>query len=209
MQETARPSLPRPLRKAAGALMQRTLNRLLRMDPDAQQRLDALEGQSVQMHLLGPDLAFRVHLEQGALRVGPPEPEASLRVRATPGTLLALALDRHGELPPGRLDIAGDAGLARQLEGLLKRWQPDLEAAVSARLGDVLGVPVARAIERGSRAVRRGLGHAREDTAAWLRDEARLTPSRAEVDDFLDGVDSVRERGDRLAQRLSRLERSR
>ncbi|TNY24900.1 hypothetical protein BV497_16755, partial [Fulvimonas soli] len=48
--------------------------------------------------------------------------------------------------------------------------------------------------------------HLSEDAADWLRDEARLAVPRGEVDDFLDGVDALRERSERLEARLARLE---
>ena len=62
-------------------------------------------------------------------------------------------------------------------------------------------------------AVRQGLAHAKEtashlttDTADWLRDEARLAIAPGEVEGFLDGVDELRERSERLEARLARLE---
>lgn len=198
--------LPRPLRVLAGKALERGLNHALRLDPAAAARLQALEGQSVELHLEGPELRLRVWVDEAALRVGPVAESASLRVRTTPGAVLAMALDSRHEVPPGKLQISGDAGLARQMEALLKNWQPDLEAALSGTLGDVAGVPLARALSGAARAVRRRAGELREDGAAWLRDEARLTPSRAEVDDWLDGVDQAAEHSERLERRLQRLE---
>ena len=66
-------------------------------------------------------------------------------------------------------------------------------------------MPLARAFASGLAAVRRGAKHAAEDGADWLRDEARLTPSRAEIEVFLDAVDALRERADRLQARVDAL----
>lgn len=206
--ETPRSNLlPRPLRVLGGKALEQLLNRALALDPDSRERLAGLEGQSVELHLDGPDLGLRVQVRGGRLRVDAPGEDASVRVRTTPGVVLAMALDSRHEVPPGKLEIAGDAGLARQLESLLKDYQPDLEAALSRVLGATTGVPAARYAERAARDARRFSRQFREDAAAWLRDEARLTPSRAEVDDWLDGVDAVTEAGERLAHRLARLER--
>jgi ubiquinone biosynthesis protein UbiJ len=64
--------------------------------------------------------------------------------------------------------------------------------------------------------VRQALDHAREtakhlteDGADWLRDEARIAVAPGELDDFLDGVDALRERTERLDARLARIERQR
>ncbi len=209
MKTVDKPGLPRPLRVLAGKALQRALNHALSLDPTAAARLKPLEGRAVELHLDGPNLALRVRVDQGLLEVEAPAEQANLRVRTTPGAVLAMALDSRHEVPPGKLELAGDAGLARQLEGLLKDWKPDIEASMSNLFGDVLGVPLAQGVSRTARAARRGLANVREDGAAWLRDEARLTPSRAEVDTWLDGVDDVSERSERLQRRLDTLEQRR
>jgi ubiquinone biosynthesis protein UbiJ len=198
--------IPPPLRSVAGRLLQTALNRTLALDPDAAQRLAALEGRALSVHLRGPELALTLGVQDGALTVGPPAADAALRVGLTPGALLKLALARgDGALAPGAVEIAGDAELARRLERLAREFRPDFEQAFADRFGEVLGVPLARAFASGLAAARRGAQHTAEDGADWLRDEARLTPARAEVEDFLDDVDVLRERADRLQARIDAL----
>jgi ubiquinone biosynthesis protein UbiJ len=144
--------------------------------------------------------------------VGPPPGDPAegptLRVKATPGSLLAMALKRGEDgIAPGQVDIAGDAGLARQLENLARAYAPDFEEAFAQRFGDVLGVPLARAFRRGLAHARRGARHAIEDTADWLREESRLALAPDEMDAFLDEVDALRERTERLDARLARVAR--
>jgi len=210
---TETPSLlPRPLRVLAGRALEGALQRAVDLDPETRQRLQALEGRRVVMHLSGPELALSVHVQDGRLRVGPPPGETdagpSLRVKATPGSLLAMAMKRdEGGIAPGQVDIAGDAGLARQLEKLAREYAPDFEEAFTQRFGDVLGVPLARAFQHGLAHARRGTRHAVEDVADWLREESRLAVAPDEMDAFLDEVDSLRERSERLDARLARLAR--
>ncbi len=201
------PVLPQPVRKLGGKALQQVLNRALALDPEAEGRLRKLDGRSVTVHLDGPDLAMRVHVDDGRLVVGPPQEESSLEVHTTPGVVLAILLDSRHEVGPGKVRMAGDAGLARELESLLHGWEPDLEAAFSEHIGDVAGVPLARFAERAWQAGKQAARQLREDAAAWARDEVELTPSHAEVDAWLDGVDAVRERSERLEDRLRRLER--
>lgn len=198
--------IPPPLRTVGGRLLQAALNRALALDPGAAARLAALEGRTLSVHLHGPALALTLGVQDGALMVGPPAEGSALRVGLTPGALLKLALARgEGVLAPGAVEIAGDAELARRLERLASEFRPDFEQAFADGFGEVLGVPLARAFASGLAAVRRGARHAAADGADWLRDEARLTPSRAEVEDFLDAVDALRERADRLEARLTAL----
>ena len=110
-------------------------------------------------------------------------------------------------IAPGKVEIAGDAELARRLEKLASRFAPDFEEAFARSFGDVLGVPLARAIRGGLGHLRESAVHLTEDGADWLREEARIALAPGEVEEFLDGVDQLRERSERLEARLARLTR--
>ena len=198
--------LPQPLRKLAGRALETALNHTLSLDPDTQQKLAALHGRSLQLHLRGPELALCITVEGGQLKVGPPQDASQLRVAMSPGSLLAMVLRRGDEgMAPGKVEIAGDADLARRLEKLASAFAPDFEEAFARSFGDVLGVPLAQAFARALRHARTSVEHLSEDGADWLRDEARLTPAMGEVETFLDEVDALRERSERLEARLARL----
>ena len=198
--------LPQPLRRLAGRALETALNHTLSLDPDTQQKLAALDGRSLQLHLRGPELALNITVEGARLKVGPPQDTSQLRVAASPGSLLAMVLRRGDEgVAPGKVEIAGDADLARRLEKLASAFAPDFEEAFARSFGDVLGVPLAQAFARALRHARSSAGHLSEDGADWLRDEARLTPAMGEVETFLDEVDALRERSERLEARVARL----
>lgn len=201
--------LPRPLRVLAGRAMEAALNRAVDLDPDTRTRLDALDGRSVQVHLTGPELGIRITVAKGRLRVGPAEEGGSLRVAASPGSLLAMALRRDDDgVAPGKVDIAGDAELARRLERLARQYAPDVEEAFAKTFGDRIGVPLATALREGLAHARDTVSHLTEDTADWLREEGRVAVAPGEMDGFLDGVDDVRDRTERAEARLARIARS-
>lgn len=201
--------MPQPLRKLAGRALETALNHTLSLDPDTRQKLAPLDGRSVQLHLRGPEIALVVTVDGEQLRVGPPQDDSHLRVAATPGSLLGMLVRRGDEgmgVAPGKVDIAGDADLARRLEKLASRFAPDFEEAFARTFGDVLGVPLAGAVRAGLGRAREAAGHLAEDSADWVRDEAELVMGPGEVEAFLDGVDALRERSERLEARLSRLQ---
>jgi ubiquinone biosynthesis protein UbiJ len=202
--------LPVPLRRLGGRTLERALNHVLALDPETRSALAKLESRRIGVHLQGAELAFDIAVHDGALRIEPPLQEAAtkpdLRVTATPFSLLALAVPREGDtLPPGKVEIAGDAELARRVEKLAREFAPDFEAAFARIFGEVAGVAIARALREATQALRTGARHAGADAADWLRDEARLTVPRGELDDFLDDVDRLRERAERLEVRVNRL----
>ena len=198
--------LPQPLRKLAGRALETALNHTLSLDPDTQQRLAALNGRSVQLHLRGPEIALAVTVEDARLKVGPPQDDSQLRVAATPGSLLAMVFRRGDDgIAPGKVEIAGDAELARRLEKLASKFAPDFEEAFARTFGDVMGVPLAKAVRKGLAHARETAMHLTEDSADWLREEARIALAPGEVESFLDGVDTLRERSERLESRVQRL----
>ena len=203
--------LPQPLRKLAGRALETALNHTLSLDPDTRQRLAALNGRSVQLHLRGPELALAVTVDDARLKVGPSEEDGArqgnqLKVAATPGSLLAMLFRRDDDgIAPGKVEIAGDAELARRLEKLASKFAPDFEEAFARSFGDVLGVPLAKAVRNGLAHARETASHLTEDTADWLRDEVRVAMAPGEVEGFLDGVDELRERSERLESRIQRL----
>ncbi len=206
MNATPNSWLPQPLRKLAGRALEAALNHALSLDPDTQQRLAALNGRRVQLHLRGPELALAVTVEDARLKVGPPQEDSQLKVAATPGSLLAMMFRRGDDgIAPGKVEIAGDAELARRLEKLANSFAPDFEEAFARSFGDVLGVPLAKAVRSGLAHARESAAHLTEDGADWLRDEARVALAPGEVEGFLDGVDELRERSERLESRVQRL----
>ena len=203
--------LPQPLRRLAGRALETALNHTLSLDPDTQQRLIALNGRRVLLHLRGPEIALAITVKEGRLEVGPPDENASgsqLRVAATPGSLLAMLFKRDDDgISPGKVEIAGDAELARRLEKLATTFAPDFEEAFARTFGDVLGVPIAKAVRKALSHAKETATHLAEDSADWLREESRLALAPGEVEGFLDGVDTLRERSDRLESRVQRLVR--
>ncbi len=199
--------LPRPARMLAGRALEFALNRALALDPESSAALERLQGCRVHLHLRGPELALVIHVADGRLKVEAPDPEAetSVRVTTSPGSVLAMALRGDDAAAPGKVELAGDAELARRLEKLARGYSPDIEEAFAHAFGDVLGVPLARALHDVLAHLRESGRHFTEDAADWVREEARLAVSSAEMDDFLDQVDVLRERAERLEARLGRL----
>lgn len=204
--------IPHPLRRLGGLALTLALNRLVALDPDTREAIDRLEGRRIGVHLRGPGIAFSIAARNGTLQIEPP-PNAGddgsandFEVSATPGSLLALALGRDGDArPTGKVEIAGDAELAHRVQKLARDYKPDFEAAFAAVFGEVAGTAIARALHDAAKWAGQGARHFRDDTVDWLRDEARLTVPHAEMNAFLDDVDGLRERTERLAARIARL----
>jgi len=204
-------ALPRPLRVLFGSLLEGALNRALALDPATRSGVAALEGRRVRLSLPAPPLALSVRVEQGRLRVGPPEPpgEDGLAIRATLGAALAQAVPwRDPSAPPvGRVAIAGDAELARRVQRLVEQFDPDWDAALSRAFGDVAGHQLGKLLRGTRRWLRESAVSLAQDSADFLVQESCDLVASAELAHFCDEVDALRDRADRLEVRLVRLRR--
>jgi ubiquinone biosynthesis protein UbiJ len=196
---------PNPLLVRLGRLLEAVLNRALSLDEPTRAQLGALEGRRVGIELTGTPLALAIEVHEGRLRVGPHwQAAGNLNLRAAPASLLAFALRRGDESPvPGKVDISGDAELARRVEKLLRGFRPDIEEAFAKTFGDVIGVPLARTLHAAFDWSRESAEALARDTADFLRDESRDLIAAAEMDQFLDEVDGLRDRVERLAARVA------
>jgi len=130
---------------------------------------------------------------------------------AITGSLLSLAgLAAQGgrtALRDGSIDFTGDVYTAQAFQELLAYGRPDLEEELSAIVGDAaaqgLG-DVARNIGRWAEGARDTM---RQNVSEYLQEESRSVPSRYEVDDFRNNVNTLRDDVDRFEARLARFER--
>ena len=196
---------PNPVLSVFGRLLESVLDGVIALDPETRDRLAALEGRAIAMRFKGTGLALRMLVVDGRLCIGPADTDASaLSLAATPGTLLSMLLRRGDDkvMAPGQIDISGDAELARRLEQIATRFAPDFDEAFSRAFGDVLGFQLARQFRRALTFMQRSARDLATDSVDYLRDESRDLVARPELDDFLDEVDRLRDRGDRLEARV-------
>jgi ubiquinone biosynthesis protein UbiJ len=197
-----------PLRAALGRALELALDRALALDPDTRAALAALEGREIAIALQAPAIALRLRVEAGRLAVGPDRgAEPDLSLRTTLGAVLAQLLPGPdpGALPVGQVRISGDAELARRIQQLVQRYDPDIEEAFTRVFGDVLGVQVARGVRRAFDGVRRAASGLARDTAEYLTEESRDLVPRAELDAFLDEVDVLRDGVERMERKIARV----
>ncbi len=157
-------------------------------------------------------LRAAVSAERLALMAGG-ESEADAAISGSPWALFELLAggvkSTGGPDAEGRAAtrIRGNAEIANRYRELFALARPDLEEELSRLTGDV----PARRLSQFARAafawVRNSGRTAGENIAEYLHEESRDLVNRAELEEFLLGVDQSREMADRIDLRLARLER--
>jgi len=195
----------------AGRTLEAALNRALALDPETRDGLRALHGQRIVLQIEQPPLAMQVRVDGERLVVGPVDAtsEPDLSVRSTLGALFAqLPMFRRHDAPPvGRLRVSGDAELARRLQRLAERFDPDWQQPFAAVFGDVLGTQIANTVASALKQARSAGRNFAETTAEYLTEESRDVVGRDELNAFHDDVDALRDDVERLAARVARMQR--
>jgi ubiquinone biosynthesis accessory factor UbiJ len=198
------------------ATLENVLNRGLPRSPRAQQLCAELSGRKLAIAIVpvrsasGAQLLVESTGVSVKLSTATPETLASAPPDATisggPFSLLALSGPApEAVLQRGDVRIDGDAELARKFRELALLLSPDLEEELSLVLGDVAAHQVGRFARAAFGWTRQAAGTSVRNFAEYLGHERRDLVPRSEAEQFLQGVDTLREDVDRLAARIDLL----
>jgi len=197
------------LKPMAGRALEAALNRALSLDPDTRAALQPLAGRRIALSLEAPALALQISVAGDRLQVGPVDAadEPDLAVRSTLGGLLGQLpfLRKDNATPVGRVRVSGDAELARRLQTLAERFDPDWQQPFVSVFGEIIGVQVANAARSALRQLRSAGGNLAENAAEFVTEESRDVVGRAELNAFHDDVDALRDDVERLQAKVERL----
>jgi len=126
------------------------------------------------------------------------------------GSAPALLQMLRGESPSAQarssVQIRGDAEIANLYRELFSAARPDLEEELSRWVGDMPARHLSRLAKSVRTWARRARRTAGENIAEYLQEEGRDLVTKTELEEFLSGVDGLREGVDRLEARLLGLE---
>jgi ubiquinone biosynthesis protein UbiJ len=194
------------------AKLEEILNRNVAQSAKARALIGRLEGRSLALTLDGTPFSFLMRIADGSIHVSEGRGAAhaadrpDAEIRGTPLALASLAgRERDDSLRAGAVRISGDAEIAQAFRELLRHAQPDAEEELAGVVGDV----TAHQLGSFARGVL-GWGRKAADTVAtsvaeYLQEEGRDVPTRIELEEFLRGVDTLRNDVERLEARLKRL----
>lgn len=198
---------------ALTATLETAFNTWLKLDAEthsnALERLQALQGKLICLHISNPDLKLyflptadnvRVTTEYDA------EPDVTIHGSALALMRLSNAEDTGKAVLEQGIKIDGDMGLGNRFSDILRDIDVDWEELLSRVVGDVVAHQMGH-LARTTKGWLDDSAHAmRLNTQEYLQEEARLLPAEAEIRQFLDEVDTLRMDVDRLEARIKRLE---
>ena len=189
------------------------LNRSIDASSQAKALARRLHGTSLQVDIEGiTRIRASVHQERLALLTGDDAgaahaPDADATISGSVPALLQL-LKGGASRQPGAaaVRILGDAEIANLYRELFLLARPDPEEELSRWIGDIPARQLSQFAERALRLARRVRRTAGENIAEYLQEEGRDLVNKTELEEFLRGVDELRDTADRIEARLGRLE---
>ena len=189
------------------------LNRYLQLERSALEECAALSGRSIALHVTDLGWTFVIEPHAAGVRVlGEAVGEPDVRASAPSPHLLQLALraarggpDDVGGLPAG-LEVEGDTELLRRFNALLARVGFDPEELAAKVLGDGAAHRVVGGLRQFLGWGRHAATRLGQDTAEYLSEETGDLARSHEIEEWMAGVDALREGADRFEARLALLE---
>ena len=188
--------------------LENVLNRGLPRSPRARELCRELQGHRVGVEVSGftrlvvESTGETLHLKRDAAAATEAE------IVGGPFSLLALAgAAPEAVIQRGDVQIRGDVELAQRFRELAMLLRPDIEEEVSKVIGDVPAHHLGRFARAAFRWTRNAASTQAQNMAEYLAHERQHLVPRAEADQLLKGVDTLRENIDRLEARIELLAR--
>jgi len=181
------------------------LNRNIAASSTAQAVARRLEGTSLQVDVDGiTRIRTTCFGGRAALLAGDDSPADAVISGSLPALLQMLKVD--GPTAQTRLQIRGDAEIANLYRDLFAAARPDLEEELSRWVGDLPARHLSQLAKSVRTWARRARRTAAENIAEYLQEEGRDLVTKTELEEFLRGVDGVRDSVDRIEARLILIE---
>lgn len=196
------------LHGAALAALERAVNAALDLSPHSRRALTGLAGTVIAIDCTAP--AFSVYLlarDDGALQlqsVFDAAVQTRVRGSASDFAALAAATDPAATLVNGGLVLEGNSAPLLAMQKIVAGLEVDWEGPLVRTLGDVPGHQLATLLRGLFSWGRKAGASLSRQLDEFVHEEARLTPPRAELEDFYGDVQTLALEVDRLASRMDR-----
>lgn len=184
------------------ALSTRVLQHLIAQNSWANEILQPFAGKAVQFNIAFASTTL-VILENGSLAVAGETFKPDAHVTLTPSLIMRLlAKDESAKM---QIEIEGDTHLASELAKVLTNMQWDYEEDLSKLVGDVPAYNIGQFTRQASQSVKHASINVVEMFSEYWQEENPLIAKKRHVEQFNNGVDTLRADVDRFEKKLEKL----
>lgn len=190
------------------ALIEIAFNRYLNLDPDAKERMPAMDGKVIQINIRDLDVALFMKVTSNRIEVlSSYDGEIHSQMHASIVTLMKIGMASSTSVVGEDIEMSGDLDVGRQFRDLLAKVDIDWEEILSRYTGDIVAHKIGNAVRLVKNWGAKTTDSLSKDVGEYLQEESGQLPSAYEVKQFVEQVDEVRMGVDRAAARLNQLEK--
>ena len=191
--------------------LQKAMNHGLALDPTTPEKVKALDGKILEMIISPLDVHFFIRFNQTKLELLAKldtNLEADTIIHSSPLGLIRLSLlpaSKVRSLFNENIRMTGDTELGQQVKQLFDGLDIDWEGHLAHFTGDVVAHQLGRFARGGLRLKQKFQTSMQHNTNEYLHEELRVLPPREELQDFMNDIDALSLRVERLAAHINQL----
>ena len=190
------------LQTAALAILERSMHQAIKLDRSKCSGLRALSGCAFLINITEPSLTIYLVIDS----IGQPrlqsiyEGEITTSISGTASDFFVLILseDPGTELINSPLEISGESNRLLEISQILKNLDLDWEASLTEYLGDILSHRIGSSVRRVHQWNKLIKDSLLRQIGEYIHEEARLSPSKRELEDFYTDTQRLMLATDRL-----------
>lgn len=185
------------------------INTLLRYDPHSLQQMVGFSGKVLLIDVQGFSyhIAFTPTATGVKLELLEEDNTFDVKITGSAMALLSLMISSQDEQTvfPKDLEVKGDIHLAQRLQSVIKQLNIEWEELFAEYMGDTLARKLMLFVRDGKQRVTETRQRLQRNTSEYLRFEQEVLPDQLLIDEFIQGVDQLRNDVERLKLRIERL----
>lgn len=199
-----------PLDPLVTAVVETSLNTLLKQDSESQRRLARLKGKVLRVRLtdINKQLVFVFSQQIDVLAAFEGDADCELALAISVAPQLKDKANLTSLIKQDKLHLEGDIDIAQQFSNLLNGLNPDIAEWLSHYTGDVVAHTLVRGAQQGLAFFKQMTERNQRYVGELVVEEWRLAPGALEVAYFADQVDEVQSQASRLQARIDAFEKA-
>ena len=184
------------------------INQTVRLDPDAQSRLQSLNNKIIKVVLTDLNISFFIVIEDSLILVKPDiNKQSNAELTGSSASFFNLALNEKGSdsIFKGEVHFAGEIGTAQNFQNFFKQLNIDWEEHLSQYTGDIVAHQMISSGKKVSDWLQKTVATTQQNLSEYIRFEAKLSPASIELENFYDAIADLKSDSDKLKQKVERL----
>lgn len=179
---------------------QNVVNYALSLDPHTQNALTELQNRCIALHITSLDKTIYLHVDTQQIFLSLRAPKnVDVSISASGKSLFHLS--KKTPTPDQHVQMQGNMHVAQKISHILQDFHPDWEEALTHTVGDVTGHALAQTLRNTHEYLKQAATYILRQSADYVVDEDAIIAAKPSIDNFIEEVDKVRTKCDRLLVR--------